>query len=200
MLEKNLAAFVGSTMTDSDILVSYVEKQDYVLMRDKPAISHLIYSDYKYRKTLKADDEKVHCAFATAKEAFLKRRRTFAYSQNFRFQALFDHELLHMVEAGIIKYKLLENIPGTEICPMSLATKERQLRNGDLSMTYIVMITGFCTSIVVFISEVGSIILIEFHFNSSCSRFFVILDMSNASFLFRRCPFFVSIFTFVTWI
>lgn len=30
----------------------------------------------------------------------------------------------------------------------------RQLRNGDLMMTYYVMIAGFCTSISVFVSEV----------------------------------------------
>lgn len=154
MVDKNLVAFVDSSLNDTDVLVNYVEKQNYVLVRDKPAIQHLVYSDYKYRKTLKRDDEKVHCAFAMAKEPFLKRRRTFAYSQSFRFQPLFDHEILHLVEAGIIKYKLLENIPGMEICPPSLKGTERQLRNGDLIMTYYVMIAGFCTSIAVFFSEV----------------------------------------------
>lgn len=153
MVDKNLAVFVD-TLNDTDVLLTYVEKQNYVFVRDKPAISHMIYRDYKYRKTIKFNDEKVHCAFATAKTAFLKRRRTFAYSEKFRFQALFDHELLHMVEAGIVKYKLLENLPNAEICPNNLGGTERQLRNGDLMMTYYVMIAGFCTSIAVFVSEV----------------------------------------------
>lgn len=153
MVDKNLAAFVD-TLNDTEVLVNYVERQNYVLVRDKPAIKHLIYQDYKYRKTLKADDEKVHCAFAVAKEAFLKRRRAFAYSENFRFKDVFDYELLNLVESGIVKYKLLENLPQPEICPNNLGSTDRQLRNGDLMMTYYVMIAGFCTSISVFVSEV----------------------------------------------
>lgn len=154
MLDKNLAVFVD-TYNDSEVLLDFVERQNYVLVRDKPAIKHLIYRDYKYRKGFKVDDEKVHCAFAMAKEPFLKRRRTFAYSKNFKFQQLFDYELLHLVEAGIVKYKLLENLPKPEICPNNLGGKERQLRNGDLMMTYYIMIAGFCTSIAVFVSEVS---------------------------------------------
>lgn len=151
MADKNLAVFVDS-LNDTEVLLTYAEQKNYVYVRDKPAISHLIYDDYKYRKTL-SPSEKVHCAFAVAKEPFLKRRRTFAYSENFQFQSLFDHELLHLVEAGIVKYKLLENLPRAEICPNNLGSTERQLRNGDLMMTYYVMLTGFCTSIVVFVTE-----------------------------------------------
>lgn len=63
--------------------------------------------------------------------------------------------LLHLVESGIVKYMLLENLPNAEICPQNLLTTERQLRNGDLLMTYQIMIAGFCTGGVVFFTEVG---------------------------------------------
>lgn len=152
MVEKNLGTF-SNELNDTAILWSMVEAQSYVFVRDKPAVQHLIYQDYKFRKRL-GDDEKIHCAFAVAKEAFLKRRRTFAYSKGFRYQQLFDYELLYLVEAGIVKYKLNENLPEPEICPNNLPSIDRQLRNGDLMMTYYVMIAGFCTSIAVFISEV----------------------------------------------
>lgn len=49
---------------------------------------------------------------------------------------------------------LLDNLPKAEVCPQQLASTERQLRNGDLLTTYYVMIAGFITSFVVFVSEV----------------------------------------------
>jgi hypothetical protein len=61
--------------------------------------------------------------------------------------------LLNLVESGIIKYKLREGLPNAEICPQNLAGTERQLRNGDLLTTYLVMLTGFCTASVVFFTE-----------------------------------------------
>lgn len=64
------------------------------------------------------------------------------------------YRLLHLVESGIVKYMLWENLPNAEICPQNLGGTERQLRNGDLLMTYIIMIAGFCTSIVIFMTEV----------------------------------------------
>lgn len=124
MVDKKLAAFVDS-LNDTEVLLDYVEQKNYLFIRDKPAIKHLIYRDYKYRKTLNANNEKIHCAFAVAKEAFLKLRRTFAYSKTFRFQQLFDYELLYLVESGIVKYKLLENLPKPEICPNNLQGTDR---------------------------------------------------------------------------
>lgn len=60
-----------------------------------------------------------------------------------------------MVEGGLIKFKLLENLPKAEICPQNLGGTERQLKNRDLVMTYLVMVAGFATAIVVFVSEVS---------------------------------------------
>lgn len=49
---------------------------------------------------------------------------------------------------------LLENITKAEICPEDLNSIERQLRNGDLMMTYKIMILGFSTGGVIFVTEV----------------------------------------------
>lgn len=62
--------------------------------------------------------------------------------------------LLSLVEGGIVKYMLWEDLPDSEICPANLASNERQLRNGDLQTTYFVMIAGFIASFIVFVSEV----------------------------------------------
>lgn len=47
-----------------------------------------------------------------------------------------------------------ENLTNAEICPQNLGGTERQLRNSDLSMTYWIMLSGFCTSVVIFFTEV----------------------------------------------
>lgn len=65
-----------------------------------------------------------------------------------------------MVEGGLVKFKLLENLPKAQICPQNLGGTERQLKNRDLVMTYLVMLTGFATAIAVFLSEVS---LIQFY-------------------------------------
>lgn len=49
---------------------------------------------------------------------------------------------------------LSENLPKAEICPQNLAGTERQLRNGDLMMTYQIMMAGFGTGFIIFITEV----------------------------------------------
>lgn len=58
-----------------------------------------------------------------------------------------------MVESGIIKFKLRQELPDTEICPLNLGNKERQLRNSDLLMTYEIIGGGFIISSVIFAIE-----------------------------------------------
>lgn len=49
---------------------------------------------------------------------------------------------------------LLDNLPKAEVCPQQLTSTERQLKNNDLMTTYYVMLGGFLTSFVVFVTEV----------------------------------------------
>lgn len=85
--------------------------------------------------------------------------------------------LLTLVETGIVKFMLGENLTNAEICPQNLGGTERQLRNSDLSMTYWIMLTGFCTSIVIFFTEVS-------HYNLSHSN-------TDANYYFDVFPFFL---------
>lgn len=80
-----------SASNDNETLVTYVEKQNYVLIKDRPSIDHLIYADYKYRKTISHGDRN-HCPFAISKKPFLTKKRSFAYSFDFKFSRLFDPE------------------------------------------------------------------------------------------------------------
>lgn len=61
---------------------------------------------------------------------------------------------MNLVESGIIKHLCAKDLPNAEICPQDLGGTERQLRNGDLMMTYYIMFAGFATSIVVFSTEI----------------------------------------------
>lgn len=58
------------------------------------------------------------------------------------------------MEAGIVKHQLGDGLPNTEICPLNLGSKERQLRNSDLFTTYVVILMGFGISGTVFVGEV----------------------------------------------
>lgn len=170
-----------SDKSDNETLHEYVYKGDYVLVRDRPAINHLIFNDFIARKKITPDDERKQCPFATAKEPFIKRRRSFAYQLDSELNLLFDAEyvsadfakkkklvlevhsgfsfnsrLLHLVETGIVKYMLGENLTSASICPLNLGAKERQLRNSDLRMTYFMMFTGYGVAGIVLFSEVIS--------------------------------------------
>lgn len=59
-----------------------------------------------------------------------------------------------MVESGIIQYKMRENLPDAEICPLNLKSTERKLKNSDLLLTYEIVATGLAIATCVFLIEV----------------------------------------------
>lgn len=61
---------------------------------------------------------------------------------------------MHLVESGIVMYSLREGLPDTQICPLDLGSKERQLQNTDLIMTYYIVVGGFIVSTIAFLMEV----------------------------------------------
>lgn len=89
MYDRGKVSFIAAN--DSDYLEDYVEQKNFVFIRDRPAIDHLIYKDYQRRRATAAD-EKMHCPFATSKYPFLKRKRAFAYPMGTEWNALFDPE------------------------------------------------------------------------------------------------------------
>ncbi|XP_058463209.1 glutamate receptor ionotropic, kainate 4 [Malaya genurostris] len=164
LVGKHLVEFT-TNLNDSDVLMTTVAKKNFVYVRDRPAFAHMVYNDYLVRRKVNPINERSHCPFAAAVSPFLKKVRAFAYPNTTRWNFLFDPQLLNMVEGGIVKFKLLENLPKAEICPQNLGSTERQLKNRDLTMTYFVMFTGFGTAIVVFISEMIFRLLNQQKFN-----------------------------------
>lgn len=91
MVSDNLAEFT-ITNNDTDNLINYVEQKDYVYIRDRPAIIEALYANYRYRRMVKADDEKLHCNLAMTKEPILKKKRAFAYPIGTNLSDIFDIE------------------------------------------------------------------------------------------------------------
>lgn len=87
MLDKNLAFFTNQN-NDTAILLNDVLKKNLVFLRDKPAIDHLVYEDYRKRK--REPSERLQCPFAMSKEISLRRKRGFAYPRNSKWAKLFD--------------------------------------------------------------------------------------------------------------
>lgn len=79
-------------MNDTEILRDRVEKKKYLYIRDRPAMDHLRYEDYKYRKTKSKSEEKKHCPFAVAKDPILRRIRAFAYPIGTKWHRILDPE------------------------------------------------------------------------------------------------------------
>lgn len=102
-----------------------------------------------------------------------------SHRENFIYVMCFHFRLLSLVEGGIVKYMLLDHLPKAEICPQQLTSTERQLRNNDLMTTYYVMLAGFLTSFVVFVTEVS------FFYISVSNRVFKVSFLQSRPVLFQ---------------
>ncbi|XP_026480060.1 ionotropic receptor 93a-like, partial [Ctenocephalides felis] len=131
--------------------LNMIESENYVLVRDRPAVDLLMYNDYRARSDV---DESRRCTFVVTPTKFMTKGRAFAYPMNSRLRELFDPLLLALVESGIVKHQTQADLPNTAICPLDLGSTERQLRNGDLMMTYMVVVVGFATALIFFIGEI----------------------------------------------
>lgn len=124
-----------------------------VLVKEQDAIDNLMYNDY-LRKTKEGVAETERCTYVVAPNAFMKKRRAFAYPRNSTLKILFDTVLSHLIQSGIVKFLERMDLPSTKICPLDLQSKDRQLRNSDLMMTYLIMVTGLAAAISIFIGEI----------------------------------------------
>ncbi|KAJ8969797.1 hypothetical protein NQ317_003302 [Molorchus minor] len=154
---KKLVDMIGNSssipdVADLEILSNYVDRRDMMFIREKSVIKHVMYADYK-RRTKKGEPESERCTYVVAKFPITTFARAFAYSKRFKYKELFDSTIQHLVESGIIQFKLKENLPDTEICPLNLGNTERRLRNSDLLLTYLIVGGGLVVAAFIFILE-----------------------------------------------
>nr|QRF71035.1 ionotropic receptor [Semiothisa cinerearia] len=124
-----------------------------VLVKEVTAIDNLMYGDY-LKKAREGVNEVDRCTYVVAPKSFMTKPRAFAFPHDSPLKTLFDTVFVYIVQAGIINYLQLKDLPSTKICPLDLQSKDRQLRNSDLLMTYMIMVTGLCAAAAVFIGEV----------------------------------------------
>ncbi|XP_074037794.1 ionotropic receptor 76b [Leptinotarsa decemlineata] len=140
-------------LPDLDIVEQYVAKRDMMFIREKTIIRHVMYKDYRL-KTMRGVEEEKRCTYVMADFPIKKFPRAFAYAPNFKYAALFDRTIQYVVESGIIQFKLRENLPESEICPLNLGSSERKLRNTDLLLTYVIVGSGLGIATSVFLLEI----------------------------------------------
>nr|CAI5851554.1 unnamed protein product [Callosobruchus analis] len=139
-------------LDDKTIVEDYVSRKSMMFVREVSVLHHLMYSDYK-EKVKKGIEEMKRCTYVVAKFPVFKFPRAFAYNSNFKYKELFDSTIQHLVESGIIGYKLNENLPEAEVCPLNLGNTERKLRNTDLLLTYLIVGGGLIMAFAVFLVE-----------------------------------------------
>nr|ALR72540.1 ionotropic receptor IR5 [Colaphellus bowringi] len=140
-------------MKDLDILEEYVKKRNMMFIREKTLIKNVMYRDYQ-EKTKRGVDEEKRCTFVMADFPITMFSRGFAYTHDFKYAELFDRTFQYLIEAGIIQFKLRENLPDAEICPLNLGSIERKLRNTDLMLTYVIVASGLGIAASVFLLEI----------------------------------------------
>ncbi|KAK9869959.1 hypothetical protein WA026_006057 [Henosepilachna vigintioctopunctata] len=138
--------------SDENIMDTFVTKQDMMFIREKPIADYDIYDAYK-KKVKDGTPENKRCTFVLTKFSVFSTSRAFAYSRHFKYYELFNDALQHLVEAGVIKYKMNEELPHMKLCPIQLQSQDRKLKNNDLLLTYVLVGIGIVVSISAFIWE-----------------------------------------------
>ncbi|KAL3267593.1 hypothetical protein HHI36_011711 [Cryptolaemus montrouzieri] len=138
--------------TDAAIMTQYVTEENMMFIRERPIADYDIYDDYK-KKVKAGIDEEHRCTYVLTKFSVYSAARAFAYSRSFKYYELFNDALQHLVEAGVIKFKMTESLPNTKLCPIQLQSKDRKLKNNDLMLTYVIVGIGFIISVSIFIGE-----------------------------------------------
>ncbi|XP_047989105.1 glutamate receptor ionotropic, delta-2 isoform X2 [Leguminivora glycinivorella] len=123
-----------------------------VLVKEQTAIDHLMFEDY-LKKTKDNVPEVKRCTYVVAPNPFMEKLRGFAFPKQSKLKLLFDPVLTYLLQSGIVTYLEHRDLPSTKICPLDLQSKDRKLRNSDLSMTYMLMGVGLATAIAVFGGE-----------------------------------------------
>ncbi|XP_043266961.1 probable glutamate receptor isoform X2 [Venturia canescens] len=140
---------------DNTNFVKIVEwmKNGYLFVGDRYFIVKEIAKDYQERVD-QDQEEKKRCPYVMQPKNIYELTRAFAFPLKSAFKDIINKHLMYISELGIVKHLQTDGTPGVPICPLNLKSKERQLRNRDLLMTYKAMAIGFGSAGIFFIFEV----------------------------------------------
>nr|WJJ63350.1 ionotropic receptor 76b [Pachyrhinus yasumatsui] len=160
---------------EASILSDYVTRQNYMYIREKTVLETIMYEDYK-QKTKENVDEAYRCTYVITNFPVGVFPRAFAFKPGFKYKELFDLTIQHLSESGITEFKQRELLPDTTICPLDLGSKERRLRNADLSMTYMIVGGGLIISTIIFGVE---LIIHNFNIHGCHKRRPLVVNVTN---------------------
>ncbi|KAK0095034.1 hypothetical protein PV326_009375 [Microctonus aethiopoides] len=144
--------FFNISLENKETEIVDIVKNNEVFLGEKNLIDKIIHDDY-VKKTNMNIEEKRRCTLVMMPQPVYRQNRAFAYQLNSPVQKLIDKQLLYLTEAGIIHHLETIKLPTIRYCPLNLQSKERQLSNDDLSLTYKVIASGFVIAILIFIIE-----------------------------------------------
>ncbi|KAL1129948.1 hypothetical protein AAG570_012892 [Ranatra chinensis] len=148
-VDKGYGKFIDDI--NADIILKMIS-EGWLYLDDSSTLTRIMFQEYK-RKTKMGIEESKRCTFVITRTHFLKRSLAFAYPKESNLPDLFNPVVQRFVESGIVKHLANEGLPLSEICPLTLDSKERRLRNSDLFTTYLVVVAGFTSAWVVFCAE-----------------------------------------------
>ncbi|XP_047517997.1 glutamate receptor ionotropic, delta-2-like [Pieris napi] len=138
-LLKTVATGQGSFLSvrDTSSLLTYVS-EGAVLVHPSAALEYIMYHDY-LQKTRLGVPEAERCTYVVAPGVFMTKKRA----------------IKRVKYSGILSHLSQRYLPDTKICPLDLKSKDRQLRNTDLLMTYYILMTGLAAAVAVFLAEIS---------------------------------------------
>ncbi|XP_047517992.1 glutamate receptor ionotropic, delta-2-like isoform X2 [Pieris napi] len=141
------------SVRDTSSFLTYVS-EGAVLVQPSVTLQYLMYNDY-LQKTRMGVPEAERCTYVVAPGVFMTKRRAFAYQHKSKLKSLFNPVIKSVIHSGILSHLSMRNLPDTKICPLDLQSKDRQLSNTDLLMTYYIMMTGLAAALAVFLAEIS---------------------------------------------
>nr|AQN78504.1 ionotropic receptor 76b [Meteorus pulchricornis] len=132
--------------------IEKIARTDQVFITEMNLIDTIIHKDYMMRTHMNII-EKRRCTLVMVPQQLYRQNRAFAYQPKSPVQEKIDQQLLHLIETGIIMHMESIPLPIVRYCPLDLQSKERQLSNDDLSLTYKVIATGYAIAIFVYVIE-----------------------------------------------
>ncbi|XP_071445524.1 glutamate receptor ionotropic, kainate 2 [Hetaerina americana] len=139
-------------LSQNVMLRSPLYKDGLMFIREKRVVDRLLFRDY-LRKIEDGIEESQRCTFAITPESFNHLPMAFFYPLNSTLPKLFNPLLTSLVEAGIVNHLMNSDLPHSEICPLNLGNKDRQLRNADLLTTYKAVAIGLSVAAIAFAGE-----------------------------------------------
>ncbi|XP_026667148.1 glutamate receptor ionotropic, delta-2 isoform X2 [Ceratina calcarata] len=123
-----------------------------LFLADQHYLQTLIFKDYE-NKTRHHSEHNSRCRYVIMPSGILLISRAFGFPHGSTIKEAINQALMRFVQMGLVQQIKEKDLPLAEICPVDLRSSERQLRNTDLHLTYLIVIGGYAIAAVTFLLE-----------------------------------------------